>query len=536
VSCTADALERLHRFNTWFRGESGMPAAPRPGIRGVRVTGYLSDESGWGAAGRGYVRALEELGCPLAMHDVSALTGNRSADRSLARHDPAAETDVNLVCVDAGQHFALLSQVGESFFTGHFNIGAWAWELPRFPDSWYNRFAYYDEVWVGTSFIASTLAPLAPVPVVRVPPVITAPAGRRDQGRRRLGVSDRDFVFLFIFDVHSHLARKNPAAAIAAFRCAFPQRTGVRLVLKSVNAAADADGYAALRELAGDAPVDFHDGYWQAHEVGDLLAACDAYLSLHRSEGTGLTIAEAMAAGKPVIATDWSGNTDFADASNSYPVAYELTAVTRNVGPYRAGETWAEPDVAHAAAMMRAVVGDPAAAARRGAAARRRIERDYSRRAIADLVRARLDVIGSRELLGALRREVTAFVDGYRGLIDDIRAITDRVVPPHAVVAVVSRGDEALLDLNGRPAWHFPEARPGVYAGYHPADSHAAIAALEAARRRGAEFLVVPGTAYWWLQYYAEFGAYLDVHASCIWRNACCAIYGLGCRAPEAAA
>jgi hypothetical protein len=181
------------------------------------------------------------------------------------------------------------------------------------------------------------------------------------------------------------------------------------------------------------------------------------------------------------------------------------------------------------------VAGDPATAARRGAAAQRRIERDYSRQAVADIVRARLDVIGSRDLLGTLRREVTAFVDGYRGLIDRVRTITERVVPPQAIVAVVSRGDEALLDLNGRPAWHFPEARPGVYAGYHPADSDAAVAALAAARQRGAEFLLLPGTAYWWLEHYPV-GTHLDVHAACVWRDACCAIYALGQWTPEAAA
>jgi glycosyltransferase involved in cell wall biosynthesis len=535
VSCTADALERLHRFNPWFQGTAAAPVA-RPGIRGVRVSGYLSDESGWGAAGRGYVRALEQLEVPHTLHDVSTLTGNRSGDRSLARELMAIDTDVNLVCVDAGQHFALLSEVGESFFAGHFNIGAWAWELPHFPDAWYNRFAYYDEIWVGTSFIASALAPVAPVPVIRVPPVIAPATGSRDRGRRRLGVDAREFVFLFVFDVHSHLPRKNPAAAIAAFRRAFPNGTAVRLVLKSVNAAADPEGYAELRELAAGAPIDFHDGYWDADEVRDLFAACDAYVSLHRSEGTGLTIAEAMAAGKPVIATDWSGNTDFADSSNSYPVAYELATVARNVGPYRAGEIWAEPEVAHAAALMRTVVADPAEAARRGAAARRRIRHDYGAGAIADLVRARLDVIASRDLLVVLRREVSAFVDGYRSLIGDIRAIAARVVPPDAVVAVVSRGDAALLELDGRPAWHFPEARPGVYAGYHPADSGAAVAALEAARARGARFLLLPGTAYWWLQHYGGFGDHLDARYSCVWRDACCAIYDLALPNPGAAA
>jgi glycosyltransferase involved in cell wall biosynthesis len=534
MSSTAAALDRLYRHNAWFRPEKAAMAPCGGGIRGVRVTGYLSDESGWGAAGRGYVRALQRCGVPIRTHDVSRLTGNRSGDRSLAAGPAAAETDVNLVCVDAGQHFALLSAVGESFFRGHYNIGAWAWELPRFPEGWYNRFAYYDEIWVGTSFIASALAPISPVPVVRVPPVVNAPRGSRGRGRLRLGVADREFVFLFVFDVHSHLPRKNPGAVIRAFRQAFRGRDDVRLVLKSVNAAADPDGYAALRELAGDARVDFHDGYWSSTDVGDLFAACDAYVSLHRSEGTGLTIAEAMAAGKPVIATDWSGNTDFADVSTSYPVGYELTTVPHNVGPYRAGEVWAEPDVADAASIMTRVAADPSSAARHGEAGRLRMQREYSDEAIAAIVSARLEVVGSRSLLPTLRDEVATFVDGYQDLVTEVLAIAMRVCPAGAIVAVVSRGDECLLALDGLTAWHFPEARPGIYAGHHPADSDAAIAALEAARRRGAGFLMIPGTSRWWLDHYDGFRRYLDDGCACVWQDARCVIYDV--RVPEAIA
>jgi glycosyltransferase involved in cell wall biosynthesis len=225
------------------------------------------------------------------------------------------------------------------------------------------------------------------------------------------------FVFAFMFDVHSHLTRKNPSAIIAAFRRAFPHRKDVRLVLKSVNGAADPDGYRELRDCAAGAPIDFYDEAWPAQEVHDLMAACDAYVSLHRSEGTGLTIAEAMACGKPVITTDWSGNTDFADISNSFPVAYELTTVASNVGPYRAGETWAEPDVEHAAWLMRQVVDDSSLAARRGQAARRRMRRDFSEEAVAALVRQRFDAIRSRNRLGVLRRTMAPFAD-HRNLND----------------------------------------------------------------------------------------------------------------------
>ena len=523
-----EALDRLHRFNPWFHRGHGVRETSVPQARGVRVTGYFSDESGWGAAGRGYVRALQRIGVPMEMCDVSRLTTNRSEDRSLNVTSTAAATDINLVCVDAGQHFALLSDVGESFFAGHYNIGAWAWELPRFPDAWYNRFSYYDEVWVGTSFIAAALAPIAPIPVIRVPPVITATTGSRTRGRQRLDARAHEFVFAFMFDVHSHLPRKNPHAVIEAFRRAFPHGgTNARLVLKSVNADADADGYSELRALAGDAAIDFHDGYWPCADVHDLLAACDAYVSLHRAEGTGLTIAEAMAIGKPVIATDWSGNTDFADASNSFPVAYELTTVAANIGPYRAGEIWAEPDIDHAAWLMRQVVSDPATAANRGAAARRRLQRDYSDEPVAEIVRARLDAIAGRSVIGTLRHDLSAVVKGYRGLVSDIRRIACDVLPRDEIVAVVSRGDADLLALDHAPAWHFPEASPGIYAGYHPADSESAIAALDAARARGAAFLLVPGTSFWWFEHYEKFGAHLDERHRCIWRDACCAIYDL---------
>ncbi|MNC84809.1 hypothetical protein D3C83_03770 [compost metagenome] len=125
---------------------------------------------------------------------------------------------------------------------------------------------------------------------------------------------------------------------------------------------------------------------------------------------------------------------------------------------------------------------------------------------------------------------------GYRDLVDDIRGIVARTIPPQAAVAVVSRGDAALLDLDGRSARHFPEARPGVYAGYHPADSAAAVAALDEAVDGGVQFLLFPGTAYWWLDHYAGFTSHLRDHAACIWSDACCVIYRLRPRASGAAA
>jgi glycosyltransferase involved in cell wall biosynthesis len=530
---TEEILDTLRQRNPWYRGfePEGEADATRPGGRpeGVNVCGYLRDESGWGAAGRGYLRALGSLSVPLALMDLSSLSTNRSEDRMVTVFDTDHPYDVNLICVDVGQHFAMLAQVGAEFFDDRYNIGVWAWELPRFPRNWYDRLAYYDEIWVGTSFIANALAPIAPVPVVRIPPVLTARAeGARDAGRRRLGLRPDEFAFVFLFDFHSHMARKNPLAVIDAFQRAFAATDPARLIIKCVNGHSDPEGFAALNaRAAGAAAIAIHHGYWTAEEVRDLMAACDAYVSLHRSEGTGLTITDAMAVGKPVIATGWSGNMDFMTVANSYPVQFELVEIHDGVGPYRAGEVWAEPSVEHAAELMRRVLDHPDEARQRGQAARREIEADGSEPSVAALIQQRLTLISHRHRIPAFRREMRAFYSGYQQLIQRIRAVVRSCLPRDATVIVVSKGDDELLNLDGRRAWHFPQTVEGVYAGFYPPDSRAAIDHLEALRNRGGMYLLFPGTSFWWLDHYSEFRGHLETRHHRLWSDDECIIYQL---------
>jgi glycosyltransferase involved in cell wall biosynthesis len=505
---------------------SGKSSASLPGIN---VSGYFRTESGVGAAVRGYVRALRHLGAPLALEDLSDLNINRAEDRTLTRFDADHPYEVNLVCADVEQHFALLSHLGEEYFDDRYNIAIWAWELPRFPKKWYDRFAYYDEIWVGTSFVANALAPVAPIPVVRIPPVLTmVTAGSREEGRRRLGVSPGEFVFLFIFDFHSHFARKNPLAAIEAFRAAFTPSDPVRLVIKCVNGSSDPSDLKAMRAAALGHPIFIHDGYWPAEEVRDLIAACDAYVSLHRSEGTGLTISDAMALGKPVIATDWSGNMDFMNVTNSFLVRYALVELTENVGPYQAREIWAEPSVEHAAELMRLVFEKPQEAGLRGQAAKQQIETNYSEKQVANLIRERLEAIAMRRRWPAFQQEIKAHFRRYCQLPERICEVVRDALPPDATVLVVSKGDNALLQLDGRRAWHFPQREDGVYASYYPADSAAAIVHLEALRKKGAEFLLLPQTAFWWLEHYQEFRQHLeDRYRSVLSGSDACKIFAL---------
>jgi glycosyltransferase involved in cell wall biosynthesis len=524
-------MREIRCSNLWYSHSHVMRNAATVGREsdGVNLIGYLQDESGWGAATRGYARALESLHLPIAFNDLSGLSSNRSEDRTLERFDAGHPYCVNLVCVDAAQHFAVLSHVGTGMFEGRYSIGAWAWELPRFPERWYDRFAYYDEIWVTTSFVANVLAPISPVPVVRIPPVLT-PATRasRDSGRRRLGASPEEFVYLFVFDFHSHMERKNPLALIDAFEAAFAPSEPVRLVIKCVNADSNREGFAAMNARAQGYPIDIHTGYWPSQDVSNLMAACDAYVSLHRSEGTGLTITDAMALGKPVIATSWSGNMDFMNVSNSYPVRYELVELRENVGPYRSGEVWADPSVEHAAEQMRSVFEDREEARIRGKAARREIETNYSEEKVAGTVRQRLEVIASLHRLPEFRHEIRAFHSAYQRLTHYVLEAANEVVPDGTIAAVVSKGDKNLVELGGeRKGWHFPRNEDGVYVGYHPADSAEAISHLEELREKGARFLLFPGTALWWLEYYGEFRDHLNSHYRRVWDEEACVIYKL---------
>jgi SAM-dependent methyltransferase/glycosyltransferase involved in cell wall biosynthesis len=377
-------------------GAVSTAAMPADGV-GVNIAGYLRNETGIGAVARGYVAALRSAEVPVALKDFSELSPNRSEDPSLDVFDDVHPHPVNLLCANADQYFVVASHLGEAFLRNRRNIGVWFWELPEFPAEWHDRFPHYDEIWAPTSFIANTLAAVSPIPIVRVPAVLTVEArGDRERGRARLQAASDEFIWLLVFDFHSYFERKNPIALVEAFKQAFRPSDPARLVVKCVNSSFDPDAFASLRAVADGHRVSIYEGYWSLAEMRDLLAACDGYASLHRSEGLGIPLANAMSLGKPVVATGWSGNTDFMTVANSFPVRYELVPLAGNVGPYEAGRVWAEPSVSHAAELLRLVFEGGAAVAARADAARRTIAGHYSVEAVGQAVRDRLEVLASR--------------------------------------------------------------------------------------------------------------------------------------------
>jgi len=382
------------------RGEVPIPAALIPGSTagaragpGVNVAGYFSSIVGVGEIARQVVRALET-------QDVAVSTVGLDASRSRAEYGAeesvrsaggveAAVHPVNLICVNADVLPAFVDDAGPAFFAGRRSIGYWWWEVKRFPERWRGSFDHVDEVWVGSEYVAEALREVAPIPVVKVPVPVAVPELEPVE-RSALGLPE-GFIFLFAFDYNSVFERKNPLAAVEAFARAFDPESAAVLVLKSINHEHDPGGHERLATTAAVHPnVHLIERYVSRTEKDAMIAACDCYVSLHRSEGFGLTMAEAMYLGRPVIATRYSGNLEFMTPQNSYLVDHELVPIGAGADPYPADGEWAEPDLDHAARLMREVFEDQPAARERALRGQADIRERHSPEAAGRVMAVRL--------------------------------------------------------------------------------------------------------------------------------------------------
>jgi glycosyltransferase involved in cell wall biosynthesis len=361
---------------------------------GINVVGYFQSELGIGESARLCAAAAEAARIPLALVDFRVGCSSRSGDARFAdRLSGENPHPVNLIHVNADQLPVAFSQLGQAFFEHHYNIGFWHWELPQFPDEWLGSFAPLQEVWVPSRFVMDAVGEKSPLPVVRMPHAVAfdVPA---DANRERFGLAPRDFLFLTMYDMHSVQERKNPEAVVESFRRAFPDGRGAGLVVKLMNSTSEPGDFERLRErLRGVPGVQLIAETLSRRDVYGLESVCDCFVSLHRSEGFGLGLAESMYLGKPAIGTDWSGNTDFMDETNSCPVRCSLVRLERDFGPYRAGQVWADPDLDHAAWWMRRLVEDVALRRRLGAAGRETIRTRFSPEAVGRRYQNRLALL-----------------------------------------------------------------------------------------------------------------------------------------------
>jgi glycosyltransferase involved in cell wall biosynthesis len=366
--------------------------APRAEL-GVNVAGYAQSEKGVGEAMRSELRNLEAAGIPYVVNNfVDHFSGNSDISVDTTRQNPYP---VNLVHVNADQveHFAATN--GVAYFQDRYNIGHWVWELSRFPDAWQRSFDYFDEIWVPTAFSQDAVARNAPVPVVRIPYSLN-PRAPTTLTRGHFGWPTDRYVFLFIFDFSSYLDRKNPLGLLRAFQAAFAPDDEVLLVLKCVHPEIAPAAWEAFCEAVRVPNVMIMSEVLPRDEIDALVQLADCYVSLHRSEGFGLTIGEAMSHGKPVIATGYSGNMDFMTVANSLAVRHRLIELDRDHGPYKRGMVWADPDLEHAAELMRWAYANRERARAIGERARADIRAQFAPETVGAQVRARLQHIATR--------------------------------------------------------------------------------------------------------------------------------------------
>ncbi len=366
---------------------------------GMNIVGFFTADLGIGESARCMARAADAAHIATSLVPLRLNCRNRLGDTTYAgRLQEANPHGVNVIHVDPPVARDIDHHHGAAFRKDKYNIGFFAWELPEFPDAWMPSLDYFDEIWCPSDFVRESIALKSPYPVLTMPHSIgfEHPAEDGASIRARLGLPPGKFLFLCLFDLNSYVARKNPRAAIEAFRASGLAGPEVALVIKVQNVASNPGDFAALSEAVKDLPgtVVMSETLSRA-DVYALEAACDCFVSLHRAEGFGFAVAESMYLGKPVIATDWSATAEYLDRGNGLPVRYTLVELTENHGPYSKGSTWAEPDVAHAAQLMRQVAQQPAEAARIGAAARRTIGERFSPAAIGARYRRRLETLAS---------------------------------------------------------------------------------------------------------------------------------------------
>jgi len=363
---------------------------------GINLVGYYGAETGVGEGARSNLRIIQAAGVPFS---VSSRIDPKSTNVE-ALPDGVSDLNpylANLITINADGLLSFAYRY-RSYLRGHFNIGYWAWELSEFPREWAESFGHLDEVWTPSTFTRDAIAASSPIPV-RVVPHATDPLSSFDGpvDRAKFGLPADTFVFLFYFDFESYLERKNPLGLIEAFKRAFGSRHDVLLLIKSVHGTAHPDALAFLQEAASGSNVRFFDTVLSRSDKHELMMAADCYASLHRSEGFGLTMAEAMMCAKPVIATAYSGNVDFMSDEDSYLIPYRKVTIERSCGPYKAGCHWADPDLDCAADAMRLVEGDRESAARLGLIAQSKVSRLLHPATIATSVRARLTELGLLE-------------------------------------------------------------------------------------------------------------------------------------------
>jgi len=353
----------LYPYLPHIKRSSSYPSGP------PAIASFLQSGFGIAQAARFEVTALRNGGIPVELIDLSETYHNQDLC------DPAFKTTENLsttgplfIHVNGSETGRALKSLDKKLVENRPIIGIWAWELNQPPPYWDRAYRYLDELWVPTMFVAEAFRESCPLPLKIVPhPVTISASGKHD--RTTFGLPEKGCLFLCMADARSDFERKNILGSVAAFRKRFDERPDINLALKVHHTEFANENMQRLHKaIEGTTNIHIIDKLMNKHEVNDLINCCDVFVSLHRAEGFGLPLAEAMLLGKPVIATAYSGNMDFMPEDGETLIDYKIVPVATNNRNYQQcfDAKWADPDIEQTAAIMARLADDQAFRARMG--------------------------------------------------------------------------------------------------------------------------------------------------------------------------
>lgn len=325
---------------------------------GVNLIGNICAESGLGQSCRLVASALDKTGFPLSIYKYEQLgaegQGDHSWENRLSKELPY---DVNLIHINPHELGLAFIQQDASVWNYRYNIGYWLWELEEFPDEWIPCFQCLDEIWAPSEFICNAIRKKTTLPVRCMPYYVDVHIGTI-YDRKHFGIPEDKFLYLMMYDQSSCMERKNPIGVLNAFKMAFEKENeNVGLVIK-INNPTPESRKQIRSVLDGYTNVYLIEETLSRDEVNSLTKCVDVVVSLHRAEGFGLVLAEAMLLGTPTVATNWSSNTEFMNENVACMVDYELMTIEKDMPPFKAGNRWADANLDQAAGYMKKLYED----------------------------------------------------------------------------------------------------------------------------------------------------------------------------------
>ncbi len=325
---------------------------------GVNLIGFIQGEIGLGQSCRLIAQAFDSSLIDFTVFNFEQISAMRHNDHTWD-HKITNKTpyNVNLFHLNPPELALAYMTMNKDTWKDKYNIAFWLWELEEFPEEWLPSLALVDEIWTPAHFVTNNFSKITEKPVYTIPYPMSAPVSE-EYNRAYFNLPMDSFLFLTMYDCNSTMERKNPLGSIEAFKKAFDQNDHTVGLIIKVNNPQQKDIEKIKGIIEGYSNVILIAKTVSKLEVNSLIRCCNVYVSLHRAEGYGLPMAEAMVLGRVVIGTNWSANTDFMNSSNSCPVNYSIIELQDDYVMYKKGNHWAQPDVEQAAQYMVRLVSD----------------------------------------------------------------------------------------------------------------------------------------------------------------------------------